>query len=375
MPLPPALRALIRNTPSVAPVPHRAVISVTGSQAAEFLNGLTAASVPRHPYSHFYSAFLHAQGRVLHDVFIYAHTNPAGRSGYLVEYDARPSEAPPVLPTLKRYVLRSKVKLRDVSDEYDVWATWGSEAERSWETERQWDFAQSGVIEPVWAQTGEWPWGSAPGLLRDRRAVGMGARLLVRKGDRPQAASTHDVVSSDDYMLHRILHGVPEGIDDIPPMQAFPMDSNMDIMGGLDFRKGCYVGQELTVRTYHTGQLRKRILPVVLHKPDTSITNLQRFPDDMPPFPTQLDIRPQTLYAGDESASRPRPRGTGKLLSSVRGVGLALLRLEQVEAVEQGRARFSLTTGEGQEWSVTPYRPDWWPQPPPETERGEDVKA
>lgn len=63
MPLPPILRALVRNTPTVAPVPHRAVISVTGSQAAQFLNGLTAASVPQHPHSHFYSAFLHAQVR------------------------------------------------------------------------------------------------------------------------------------------------------------------------------------------------------------------------------------------------------------------------------------------------------------------------
>lgn len=124
------------------------------------------------------------QGRVLHDIFIYAHTNPAGRSGYLVEYDARPSEAPPVLPTLKRYVLRSKVKLRDVTEEYDVWAAWGSEAEKAWETERRWDFAHSGVIEPVWDKDGDWPWGSAPGILRDRRAVGMGHRVLVRKGDR-----------------------------------------------------------------------------------------------------------------------------------------------------------------------------------------------
>lgn len=121
---------------------------------------------------------------MLHDIFIYAHTTPTGRSGYLVEYDGRPSEAPPILPMLKRYVLRSKVKLQDVTEEYDVWAAWGSEAEKSWETERQWDFALSGVIEPVWRKDEEWPWGSTPGILRDRRAVGMGHRLLVRKGDR-----------------------------------------------------------------------------------------------------------------------------------------------------------------------------------------------
>lgn len=63
MPLPPLLRSLVRRTPTIAPVPRRALISVTGSQAAEFLNGLTAASVPGHPDSHFYSVFLHAHVR------------------------------------------------------------------------------------------------------------------------------------------------------------------------------------------------------------------------------------------------------------------------------------------------------------------------
>ncbi len=89
-----------------------------------------------------------------------------------------------MLPMLKRYVLRSKVKIKDVTEEYDIWQAWGSEAKWSWETERQWDFARSGVIEPRWDKGGEWPWGSTVGVLRDRRAVGMGTRLLLKKGDR-----------------------------------------------------------------------------------------------------------------------------------------------------------------------------------------------
>lgn len=97
-------------------------------------------------------------------------------------------------------------------------------------------------------------------------------------------ASTHDVGAESDYLLHRIALGVPEGSSDIVPMQAFPIESNLDVMGGcvyfitrflpviidcsvVDFRKGCYVGQELTVRTYHTGVIRKRILPILLHQP------------------------------------------------------------------------------------------------------------
>lgn len=124
------------------------------------------------------------QGRVLHDAFVYSHTKPDGKTGYLLEYDSRPSEAPPLIPTLKRYILRSKVRLRDVSDEYDVWAAWGSEKEKQWETERQWRLARSGAIEPNWDEEPTWPWGTEPERLRDRRSVGMGHRLLVKKGDR-----------------------------------------------------------------------------------------------------------------------------------------------------------------------------------------------
>ena len=49
-------------------------------------------------------------------------------------------------------------------------------------------------------------------------------------------ASDHDIVTADDYTLHRIVHGVPEGATDIPPMHAFPMDSNLDMMGGREYR-------------------------------------------------------------------------------------------------------------------------------------------
>lgn len=125
------------------------------------------------------------KGRVIHDAFFHAHPNAkTGAPGYLIEYDSRSTEAPPLLAMLKRYVLRSKVKIRDVSEEYDIWASWGSEKEHSWETQRKWNIAQSGVIEPVWDHEHSWPWGSEPGILRDRRAVGMGHRLIVRKGDR-----------------------------------------------------------------------------------------------------------------------------------------------------------------------------------------------
>lgn len=116
----------------------------------------------------------------MYDLFLYATSN-----GYLLEYDSRTSEAPSLLSYLKRHVLRSKVKIRDASEEFDVWASWGSPKDTIWDTtERQWNWARSGAVEPVWDSSHEWPWGTAEHVMHDRRGVNIGRRLLVRKGDR-----------------------------------------------------------------------------------------------------------------------------------------------------------------------------------------------
>ncbi|KAJ3535667.1 hypothetical protein NMY22_g6380 [Coprinellus aureogranulatus] len=356
--MPPAIvQALLRKTPTVAPVANRALVSVSGSDSNVFLNGIlsTQVKVPQ------YTAFLHAQGRVLYDAFIYNDPQPPTSKGpaYIVEYSPPPdgsTDVPPLFSYLKRHVLRSKVKVRDVSDQYDIWASWGADVDKSWETARTWSWARSGCVEPVWGE-GAHLWGTEAGVIRDRRGVGLGRRLLVQKGEKPKETSTHDLAKPEDYLLHRVLHGIPEGSTDIPPMQAFPMDSNLDIMGGVDFRKGCYVGQELTVRTYHTGVIRKRIHPVYIHRGDPSSGPLP-LPSSIPPG---LDIKP----VSDGERKGPRPRGTGKLLSTTtQGVGLALLRLEHVLAARVGELKLEATdptTGEA--YGITPWVPSWWPTP------------
>ncbi|KAH9482904.1 Putative transferase CAF17, mitochondrial [Psilocybe cubensis] len=351
---PPIVRHLLRTTPSVAPILNRAVLSVSGSQATQFLNGLLSSSVQDPPRSQ-YTSFLHAQGRIMYDLFLYSTSN-----GYLLEFDSRNSEAPPLLSYLKRHVLRSKVKIRNVTEEYDVWAAWGSLKDHEWESERQWNWARSGAVEPVWDSSHEWPWGTHECVINDRRAVNMGRRMLVRKGEPPQDSATHDTVPSDEYTLHRILHGVPEGVVDIPPMHAFPMDCNLDVMGGLDFRKGCYVGQELTVRTYHTGVIRKRIVPVAIHNNQVLREN---------PLPDDLEIKPVVVNTERQG---PRPRGSGKLLSVHKGVGLALMRLEHLSGVERGDLKLeieSLDQANSAKWEVSPWWPNWWPSSRPEMEQ------
>jgi folate-binding protein YgfZ len=131
----------------------------------------------------------------------------------------------------------------------------------------------------------------------------------------------------------------------------------------VDFRKGCYVGQELTVRTYHTGVVRKRILPVLLQPP----SSISPHPEDEQPrlrLPSGLDIRASLTHAPGEGRVA-RPRGTGKLLSTIQGVGLALLRLEHVEGLEKGDLKFEVSSeddGDGAPWLVKPWWPDWWPK-------------
>jgi transferase CAF17, mitochondrial len=132
---------------------------------------------------------------VLYDVFV--HTPPPAeiatsstasntQQSYVIEYDPSAPQKNPEIPSLlsliKRFVLRSKVRVRDVTSEYDVWAMWGLNTPER----RHWSWARSGVGEPVWdTENNVWPWGeTGTGLMRDRRAIGMGVRRLIHKGVR-----------------------------------------------------------------------------------------------------------------------------------------------------------------------------------------------
>ena len=129
---------------------------------------------------------------------------------------------------------------------------------------------------------------------------------------------------------------------------------NMLTHGSVDFRKGCYVGQELTVRTYHTGVIRKRIFPVALHDPSKPLEEVEQLVSEPP---ADKSIKPLVLDAGGDIR---KPRGTGKLLNSVKGLGLALLRTDHLEAVDKGGV--GLVIGEGAEQRrVSYWYPDWWP--------------
>lgn len=119
------------------------------------------------------------------------------------------------------------------------------------------------------------------------------------------------------YHVRRILHGVPEGQSEITPGVALPAETCIDYMRGIDFRKGCYVGQELTIRTHHRGVVRKRIVPV------------QLYPLGTPP-PGRLHYAHTMQAPAAPAELRVRGRAAGRWLGGVGDVGLALCRLESV---------------------------------------------
>ena len=266
----------------------------------------------------FYTAFLNAQGRLLNDVFIYP--DIAGKVGedWLIEVDAK--EAERLAKHIKRYRLRAKFEVRLFEEgEKAVWSVWDEGG--SWTAH---SLASSGEGTDKRMREGEVG-------CEDNRAPVMGRRVVLDGGKRPEVDAEES--TEEVYRVRRYLKGVPEGQDELIREVALPQESNVDFMGGIDYRKGCYVGQELTIRTHHTGVVRKRILPVMLYGKDE-------------PMPTSLEYKPEQDF-GVEGIPREasigrfekRGRSAGKFLSGIGNVGLGLCRLEIMTDVQvQGEA-------------------------------------
>ncbi|KXH34507.1 folate-binding protein YgfZ [Colletotrichum simmondsii] len=311
-----------------AALPSRRLISVAGADAAKFLQGVItgniASEAARARKTGFYAAFLNATGRVLHDVFIYPDLAGLGGSAaaaeseqagtrFLIEVDA--NEAERLAKHIKRYKLRAKLTVRLLAaDEATVWHAWN----------------ESG--KPITTDTA-----LLDTITKDPRTPGLGYRA-VQGGDAtaapPGLALDLDVTTEDSYTIRRYLQGVAEGQDEVIREHALPQETNMDYMNGIDYHKGCYVGQELTIRTKHRGVVRKRILPCMIYDVDRAA-------------PQTLQYRPE---AADQDAANHGPEGglpaesipretsigrsgkkgrsAGKWLKGIGNVGLGLCRLE-----------------------------------------------
>lgn len=292
--------------------PRRRLIELKGPDAPKFLQGLMTNNIIRKaPY---YAAFLDARGRVLWDIFIWPQRDGESEA-FLIEVDA--DEVEDVLKHLKRHKLRSKIQISALSedDPRRVWATWPPASTPPWNSELQC-------------------------LMEDPRAEGFGRRFIADRrelsDDEHQfldAKSRDEWKNRSQYRLRRYMHGIAEGQREIERGVALPMDYNIDLNGGIDFRKGCYVGQELTIRTKHTGVVRKRILPVQLYPSDADPPTGA---DDMPTHDPEAladvdeDLDGANIKQLDESGKPRRGAAAGKLIARLDNVGLALCRLENM---------------------------------------------
>ncbi|KAH7350016.1 folate-binding protein YgfZ [Plectosphaerella cucumerina] len=296
------------------PLSSRRLISVSGPDSAKFLQGAITASIvdrdARPRASGFYAAFLTAHGRILFDVFIYPDTlglgkpSPEPGTSFLVEADALHAQA--LARHIRRYKLRAKfdVRLLDPT-EATVWHLWNDPV--------------NGALTPGDGTS----LASDPSALLtlDPRAPALGHRLLT-SGDASSAPSLDLPLAPESaYHIRRYLAGVAEGQAEMIPEHALPQESNLDHMNGIEYHKGCYVGQELTIRTKHRGVVRKRILPCVVYSADD-------------PIPETLSYDPSSSLGADVPAEtkiescNKRARNPGKWLAGVGNVGLALCRLE-----------------------------------------------
>ncbi len=288
-----------------AKLPARGVIEVTGEDRALFLQGLVSNDVTKASASRaIYAALLTAQGRYLFDFFIIA-------MGDALYIDTEAARLADLQRRLSLYKLRAKVALSDASARLAVAVAWGDGT------------APALGLDGAGAAK-EFAGGVA---YIDPRLDALGARFLVPRenSDAPRQAgfATND---AEAYDRHRLALGVPDGTRDLTPEKALPMEAGFDELNAIDWQKGCYMGQELTARMKYRALVKKRLLPVAIEG---------------------AEVAPGAEITQNGSEA-------GEMLSARDGRGLALLRLEAVDAAQNNGA--ALKAGAAR---LTPERPGW----------------
>src|ERR1700744_1686021 len=261
-------------------VPDRGVVKVSGNDARDFLNGLVTTDITLlRPGLGRFGALLTPQGKITTDFLITE--APSGHGGGFL-LDCPRVLAQGLADKLGFYRLRAKVVVENLSDSLTVLAAWDGDP----------------ALKPDQA-------------FADPRSETLGWRILVPQELAQKAAELigAEMVDSAAYDAHRIASGVPRGGLDFIYGDAFPHETNMDRLHGVDFDKGCYVGQEVVSRMQHRGTARTRAVPV-------------RYDGAAPQGGAPVT-------AGD--------RAVGTMGSAAGGRGMAMLRLDRVaEAMAEG---------------------------------------
>ncbi len=241
-------------TVRIARLDSRALIRVSGPDARPFLHNLLTQDVETLAAGELrFGALLSPPGRLLFDLFLWGEPD-----GVLLDVAADRREA--LAQRLTMYKLRARVAVE--ADDRAIYACWN---------------------------------GLAEGFTPDPRAPDLGGR---RFGEAVEADATEA-----DWQAHRLALGVPDPAADAPADKTWPIEADFDLLNGIDFRKGCFVGQETTSRMKRRGAIRTRMLPIAFDGP-------------APPFGAEV-------LNGDLRA--------GEVLSGRDGAAMALLRLDRLD--------------------------------------------
>ena len=220
-------------------LPHRSVIALTGTDRVEFLQGLISNDTTKvSPGQAIWAALLTPQGRFLNDMFV------ADAGGETLLLETERERAPALAKKLSMYTLRSKVKVEDRASTMEAAVVFGDEASKALGIEKCVSYV-------------------------DPRLPALGVRVLAPAGEAAAILGSHGFVPAApaDYDALRLSLGVPDGSRDLPVEKALLLESGFDELNGVDWKKGCYMGQELTARTKYRGLVKKRLFPVRLDGP------------------------------------------------------------------------------------------------------------
>ena len=238
----------------IARLDSRALIRVSGPDARPFLHNLLTQDAETLAEGELrFAALLSPPGRLLFDLFLIGEAD-----GVLLDVAADRREA--LLQRLAMYRLRAQVTVE--SDDRPIFVSWP---------------------------------GVADGFTADPRAPGLGGR---RCGGAVEPAATEA-----DWQAHRLAVGVPDPAADALSDKTYPIEADFDLLNGIDFQKGCFVGQETTSRMKRRGSIKNRMLPLAFEGPP-------------PPFGAEV-------LNGELRA--------GEVLSGQEGAAMALLRLDRLE--------------------------------------------
>jgi folate-binding protein YgfZ len=221
----------------------RGLISVTGDDAKEFLQNIITNDVEKVSQSNsIFSALLSPQGKYLYEFFIILSNN-----GYFLDCGNKSKED--LISHLSKYKLRSKVEIRDFSSDYTIGVL---SAEKFKEIQSENNQSTNTIL-----------YRESP-IFIDPRKKELGARILSSLEKLHLTIEKLNLKIVDNSIYFNLAHsfGIPEkGLINLKE-KLFGLEANFEELNAIDFKKGCYVGQENTARMKLKNKLRRRLLAI-----------------------------------------------------------------------------------------------------------------